>query len=202
MKYFDRVYFLGFEVVRYVDGGYGIAPHDAKGRGDLLGDLRMEAAVAMWKAGKVGRIIVLGMIQLSGSHPLAVGADSAEGIRWMLVNNYGVDPASVEAHKNDTETTRGNAQAVRDIEHNDGSGTSCVLTNLFHVPRTEAHLSVEGVGHVPTLAAEAVLLQLSPTEDVTSVVEQLSRRFAGADLVSLMVGEARGLAASQAGRRI
>jgi hypothetical protein len=201
MKNYEVVFLLGFEVAldSSTRSGFGLALADAKGRGYMLGDVRMEAAVALSEARRAEKIVILGMKQLTEG-----ALDSAVGIAEMLVHDYGVDPKQVEAYPEDTKTTRGNLEAIRKSFNEGGfkKGEACVLTNLHHCPRTQAFIRDLGLEDLDleVLPAESVLLALASPEQYEETKMRIQACFNKTDFFTLVFGESSGIAAILNGR--
>lgn len=188
VPHYKILFFMGSEVAEdpTTKSGYGRAAHDAKGRGDMLTDIRIRAAAALYDHGCVEHIVTTGMLQIPPPH-----LDTPGIIREILIKDFGLPDSAVEA----LPTSQTTMSAIRQIKEalgvrNIQPEECAAITSFYHTPRTREMLNEAGLYALPTLAAEAMLVALEPTTAVW--VEQRLRE---CDLTNLVVGESRGLAA-------
>ncbi len=198
---YSAVFLMGFEVAQNPDteSGYGFASADAKGRRDLLGDIRLVAAAALYNNNCVERIITTGMVQIPPPH-----LNSAEVIREMLVDDFDIPREAVDVLAEDGKNTGGAVFQIKECIRVCGlSPRECVvLTNHYHYPRTREMLDAAELRLLPVRAAEAVLIGLNskfkgPFSD--DAVNWVNRRLRECDLANLLMKEFQGLAALWAG---
>jgi hypothetical protein len=198
------VFFMGYEVARdpSTKSGYGSAPRDTKGRGDLLGDLRLEAGAALLQHDWTQKIVTTGMVQREDSP--GAGLNSALVIHHMLIHDFGIAAGRVEGFVEDGETTGGAIRQIQNILRKEVLlPRSCaVLTNFFHAVRTRAFLDKESLQEMPVITAEEVLIALAAHEDRAAVIARVERRLREVDLAGLVTKESKGLAALAIGEPI
>lgn len=181
---FDTIFGLAFDVERDPDrkSGFKPASYDLGSGKELFGDIRLDGFAALLLMGAAKRFIIVGGNEgrYKGETPTV---NRAEAIRLMLIHDFGIDPALIEAIPS-ASNTGGNITIVR--EH--GKGSFAVTSNLYHLPRAAMDMQAAGIT-APMIATEAFWL----LED-RSRKNLLIERLGGGPLAERMTEEVQGIA--------
>ena len=173
--------------------GFKPAPFDIGGGEELFADLRLEGFAALLEQGFAKKLIIFGGDERRYAGEMVQIADEAEpvplnrawAITQMLEKDFGI-PAERLGHFASRSNTIGNIKAIkREV----GNKRSVVVTNHYHIPRTDMDLEAEGLT-LRCRSAEAFLLLDGRVSEAL-----LAERLGGGPLANRMVSEIRGMTA-------
>lgn len=144
---------LAFDIARskLATSGYIPAQFDLGSGKELFGSVRISGWAAMMRLGIVDRLTIVGGDEgrYKNDHPI----NRAVAIREMLIHDYEVDAARVDAVPSKSNTL-GNVGIIRDRST---SPNDIVVTNLYHIPRAAMDMAAQRLT-LPMIAAEAFTL--------------------------------------------
>lgn len=158
---------LAFDIERTntTSSGYKPARYDMGGIQELFGELRLAGFAALLRLYIVEKLTIVGGDEgrYKNDHPI----NRAVAIREMLVNDYGIDPARVEAIPSKSNTL-GNVGIIRDRST---SPRDIVVTSHYHIPR--AAMDLEAVGLSLTMIAAEAFMVLEDATAKDRIIEEL-----------------------------
>ncbi len=158
---------LAFDIERTntTSSGYKPARYDMGGIQELSGELRLAGFSALLRLYIVEKLTIVGGDEgrYKNDHPI----NRAVAIREMLVNDYGIDPARVEAIPSKSNTL-GNVGIIRDRST---SPRDIVVTSHYHIPR--AAMDLEAVGLSLTMIAAEAFMVLEDATAKDRIIEEL-----------------------------